>query len=99
MLYSVLFVESLQIFVNMSIGMKKIFFVHRVVIKACKYPAFYKEKNIFLDKMYSCYIIYGLFCTVIFFIALNYAVFDSIFCNHLYCGTASSQKLSLCMVL
>jgi hypothetical protein len=45
MLYSVLFNESLQIFVNMSIGMKKIFLVHRVVIKACNYPAFYKEKN------------------------------------------------------
>jgi hypothetical protein len=49
MLYSVLFVESLQIFVNMSIAMKKIFLVF--VIKACKYPAFYKEKNMFLDKM------------------------------------------------
>jgi hypothetical protein len=45
------FVESLQIFVNMSIGMKKIFLVHRVVIKACNYPVFYKEKNMFLNKM------------------------------------------------
>jgi hypothetical protein len=48
MLYSVLFVKSLQIFVNMSTRMKKIFLV---VIKAFNYPAFYKEKNMFLDKM------------------------------------------------
>jgi hypothetical protein len=46
LLYSVLFVESLEIFVNMSIGMKKIFLVHRAIIKACNYPAFYKEKNL-----------------------------------------------------